>query len=175
MAPLFQTVTDLRLGADVLRRRRHGVIEVVDGRFRRVLLRPYPAVVSLPYVVLVGRWSHRHTSGDRCLLYYSQPRRFPNFLALRYVASSRGSSLAGFFRVLEVLDEIARVKQSDALLTDVADWRISARLLARLGWAPHCPSRWHRHYIKRFYGSYPPRPRWLQPDPIEAVAELALV
>ena len=169
MTSLFQTVTDLRLGADTLRRRRHGVIEVVDGRFRRVLLRPYPAVVSLPYVVLVGAWHHRHTSGDRCLLYYSQPRRFPNFLAIRYVASTRGSSLASFFRVLEVLDEIARAKRSDALLTDVANGRVSPRLLARLGWEAHCPSRWHRHYIKRFYGSYPARPRWLQPAPLSPV------
>jgi hypothetical protein len=163
MTPFFQIVTDLRLGVDILRRRRHGVIEVVDGQFRRVLLRPYPAVVSLPYVVLVGQWSHRHTGGDRCLLYYSQPRRFPNFLTLRYLASTRGSSPASLRRVLEALDEIARLKQSDALLADVANWRISARLLARLGWAPHCGSRWHRHYIKRFYGNYPPRPRWLEP------------
>lgn len=175
MTPLFETVTDLRQQADVLRRRRHGVIEIVDGQFRRVLLRPYPALVSLLYVALVGDWRHRHAGGDRCLLYYSQPRRSPNFLALRYVASSRSASLASLARVLEVLDEIARVKQTDALVTDVANFRISARLLARLGWESHCPSRWHRHYIKRFYGSFPPRPRWLQPDRIESVAELAFV
>ena len=179
MTPLFQTVTDLCSGDDILRRRRHGVIEVVDGRFRRVLLRPYPAVVSLPYAVLAGQWSHRYTGGDRCLLYYSQPRRCPNFLALRYVASSRGASLAGLVRMLEVLDEIARLKRTDALLADVANWRISPRLLARLGWAPHCPSRWHRHHIKRFYGSYPPRPQWLEPPcsarPLAAGVDLAQV
>lgn len=56
---------------------------------------------------------------------------------------------------LAALDEIARIKQTDALLADVLNFRISPRMLARYGWASHKPSRWHRHYIKRFYGSYP--------------------
>ena len=60
---------------------------------------------------------------------------------------------------LAVLDEIARLKQSDALLCQVSNWRISAELLGRAGWVRHCPSRWHRHYIKRFYGVYPPKLR----------------
>jgi len=55
-----------------------------------------------------------------------------------------------------VLDEIARIKRSDALLTDASNLRISDRLLARWGWVPHTSSRWHRHHIKRFYGNYPP-------------------
>lgn len=154
MRRLFETVTDLEQGAEALRLRRHGVIEVVDGRLRSVRLRPYPAWVSAAYVLLVGRGEHRCGSVDRCLLYYSQPWRFPNFLALRYVVSTRRGSLASFFRALAVLDEIARIKRADALLTDVANGRISARLLARLGWEAHCPSRWHRNYIKRFYGVY---------------------
>jgi hypothetical protein len=56
-----------------------------------------------------------------------------------------------------VLDEVARLKASDAILCDVWNWRISDRLLARWGWQPHKPDRWHRHFIKRFYGVYPPR------------------
>ena len=27
--------------------------------------------------------------------------------------------------------------------------------MARLGWEPHKPQRWHRNYIRRFYGTYP--------------------
>jgi hypothetical protein len=162
MRSLFSTITDLTRGAEAIRRGRHGVIEAIDGQFRRVMLRPWPAVVSLPYVLLTGAWQHRHARGDRCVLYYNQPRRYPNFLTLQYVISTRAGSLASFYRVLDVLDEIARIKRSDALLTDVANWRISARLLTRLGWEPHCPSRWHRHYIKRFYGTHPPRPAWLE-------------
>lgn len=156
MRPLLETVTDLGEGAEVLRRRRYGVIEAAGGRFRRVLLRPLPKLVSVPEIRLLGRWVHRHRALDRCLLYYNQPWRFPNFLAVKYVVSARGTTLGTALRVLEVLDEIARLKRTDALLGAVINGRLSARLLARWGWQPHCPSRRQRHYIKRFYGRYPP-------------------
>ncbi len=158
MPPLFQTVTDLDAGADVLRRRRHGMIEARRGSFQRVTLRPFPRLVSVAEILLLGRWWHGYRRGDRCQLYYSQPRRFPDFLALTYVISSRGTTYATLVRVLQVMDEIARIKRSDAILANVSNWRISRRLLARHGWEPHCPSRWQRHYIKRFYGEYPSGP-----------------
>jgi hypothetical protein len=66
---------------------------------------------------------------------------------------------------LAILDEIARLKQSDALLCDAISERITTRLLSREGWEPHCPSLFHRHYIKRFYGVYPPRQGWLPAVP----------
>jgi hypothetical protein len=157
MPPLFETVTDLREQAERLRRR-YGVIEVVDGELRRVVLRPWPKIVSAPGIWLFGGWHHRHCRGDRVLLYYNQPLRFPNFLVLSYFQSARDTTFRSVRRALGTLDEIARLKQSDAILCDVANWRISPRALARFGWAPHCPARWHRHYIKRFYGTYPALP-----------------
>ena len=163
--PLFETVNNLADRAEVLRRRHYGLIEVADGRFRRVLLRPFPRVVSAPEIILLGGMYHRRRAGDRCLLYYNQPRRFPQFLALKYIVSARQTTLRTVTRALAVLDEIARLKRSDALLCDVGNWRISTGLIARWGWEPHCPSRWHRHYIKRFYGEYPPPPCWLQAMP----------
>ena len=157
--PLFETVTDLSSGAEVLRRRAYGVIEVAGGRLRRVVLRPFPKLISAPEAILLGTWHHTHRLGDCVRLYYNQPRRFPNFLAVKYIVSARRTRLSTLVRALEALDEIARLKRSDALLCDVGNWRISSRLLARYGWEPHCPSRWHRHYIKRFYGKYPPPAR----------------
>ncbi len=156
--PLFETVTDLTDGAEILRRRAYGVIEVADGRFRRLVLRPFPKIISAPEILLFGGWYHRHRSGDRLLLYYNQPRRFRNFLALRYVVSARHTRMGTLTRALAVLDEIARLKRSDALLCDVGNWRISTKLMSRWGWQQHCRSRWHRHYIKRFYGEYPRLP-----------------
>jgi pyruvate,water dikinase len=64
--------------------------------------------------------------------------------------------IANRARLCEV---IARLKGSDALLCDVANGRITTKLLSRWGWEPHCPSWFHRHYIKRFYGVYPVRGR----------------
>lgn len=156
---LWEDVTNLSDGTDSLRRRRYGVIEVRQGRFHRVLLRPMPKIASAPGIWLVGGWRHRHLHGDWVRLYYNQPRRFPNFLALKYVESARDASMATVTRALAVLDEIARLKGTDALLCDVANDRITPRLLGRYGWEPHCPTWFHRHYIKRFYGVYPsPRP-----------------
>ena len=172
MVPLFETVTDLVDEADVLARRPYGVIEMVDGRFRRVLLRPYPKMLLGPEIIVFGGRHHRRRRGDRLLLYYNQPRRFRNFLALKYVVSARETSMGGVARALDVLDQIARLKRVDAMLCDVSNWRISKRSLARWGWELHCPSRWHRNYVKRFYGNYPPRPAWMGED--EPAGELML-
>lgn len=157
MPPLFETVTDLAAQADVVRRRRYGVIEVEAGQFQRLRLRPF-AKFYTPYdYFLRGEGFHRSQPGDRCLLYYNQPRQFSNFLALKYVVSTRDATLAAFRGALDVLDEIAEIKRADALLCEVANFRISDRLMARWGWAPHAPARWRRNYIKRFYGVYPAR------------------
>ena len=54
-----------------------------------------------------------------------------------------------------MLDEIARIKGTDAIVAELSNLRISDRLARRWGWEPHVPSSRRRHYIKRFYGSYP--------------------
>jgi hypothetical protein len=158
---LFKTVTDLTAGADLLRRRRFGVIEAANGRFRQVLLRPFPKIVSVPEALWIGGWLHHHRSGDRIRLFYNQPWRSANYLVLKYAESARDTSFGTLTRALAVLDAIARLKRSDALLCDASNNRITTKILGRWGWEPHCRWRFHRHYIKRFYGDYPPAPRWL--------------
>jgi len=157
MLRLFETVTDLERDAEILRRRRYGVVEAVEGRLWQVRLRPFPKLVSAIDILLVGRWRHEILRQDRCLLFYNQPLWHPGFLAVTCLASGRGTRLATVCRALETLDRIAEIKRVDALLCDVANPRISAEILARWGWEPHCPSRWHRNYIKRFYGRYSTR------------------
>jgi hypothetical protein len=146
---------DSDIGA--LRRARYATIEVRDGRLWAIHLRHFPKFVSGLEAQWLGR-RYRRAAGDCCLLYYDQPRRFPNFLALKFVISRRDCSFATFRRALEVLDAVASAKRSDAILCDAWNRRISERLLARWGWEPHKPQRWHRNYIKRFYGVYPETP-----------------
>jgi hypothetical protein len=155
--PLYEVVTDLSAGAETLRSRRYGMIEVADGRFLRVMLRPFPKIVSWGGV-FVGLFRHRRRSGDSIRLYYNRPRRFSSFLVLKYAESAHGTSMASLTRALSALDEIARLNRTDALLCDAANPRLTTRLLARFGWQPHCPSWFHRHFIKRFYGEYPSPP-----------------
>ena len=115
----------------------------------------FPKLVALPELWPVA--SHYHGSGepDRCLLYYNQPRSCPNFIALKYVVSTEATSYATFRAAITSLDAIAAAKQIDAIVCDAANSRLSDRFLARQGWEKHKPERWHRNFIKRFYGEYP--------------------
>jgi hypothetical protein len=159
--------------ADVVARRPYGVIEMVDGRFRRLRLRPFPKYVSLIEALFWGGFCHRRQPGDRLLLFYNQPRQHTNYLSLKYAISSRDTSLATMLGALSVLDEIAHIKRSDAILTDAANFRISDRFLRRQGWERHTKARYHRNYIKRFYGEYP-QVRWIElgQNQLAASAEL---
>lgn len=150
------TITDLAdpAQAQCVRAHRYGVIETRDGRFAWLTLRPWPKL-ALPWDMIWGEHCHRSVAGDRCWLFYNQPRGLPNFLALKFVVSTRAATLATFRGALEALDQVARFKQTDAVVCDAVNWRISDRLMARWGWQPHKPQRWHRNFIKRFYGTFP--------------------
>jgi len=150
---------DWRAGRAEIAGQRYGVIETVAGRLVALHFRPWPKLFAWPEFWPVGPDYHASGRADRCLLYYNQPRRHSQFLALRYMVSQRGATYATLCAALEVLDRVAELKRSDALLCDAANSRISERLMNRFGWEPHKPSRWHRNYIKRFYGRYPARTR----------------
>ncbi len=156
--PWFETITDLSASAATIRRRRYGVIEVVDGKLAGIHLRPFPRIM-----LWAEAWWRRQTRasrkhGDRCRLYYAQPLWHSNYLAVNYVESTPGTSFSSLRLATVILDHIARLKRSDAVFCDVTNAKISDRLLHRWGWAPLRVSRWHRVFIKRFYGKYPELP-----------------
>lgn len=146
---LYAVVRDLATDTDRLRRRGCGVIETACGRLERIVLRPFPKIVTALGSRVFGRLEHRLRRGNRCRLYFNQSRRFPNFLALRYVVTTRDADYATFRAALTALDDLARLKGIDALLCDAANLRLSDRFLARLGWVPHAPMPGHRNFIKR--------------------------
>jgi len=152
---LWQTMTDW--DAETIRRRPYGVIETAAGRLVAIHFRPVPKLLAWPEVLPVGPEYHARGKADRCLLYYNQPRRCRNFLALKYIVSTTGTPYSTFIAAVEVLDRVAEIKRSDAILCDAFNQRLSDRLLRRHGWEPHKPQRWHRNFIKRFYGQYPRR------------------
>jgi hypothetical protein len=170
----FETVTDLDRGAETLRKRRYGVIEMCAGRLVAVRLRPWPKFVSLYDALWLGEGFHRGAEADRCWLYYNQPRSAPSYLTLKYIISGKGCSFATFRRALIVLDQIAQIKRSDAIVCEASNPRISERLLRRWGWERHVPASRRRHYIKRLYGNYPTLPRvpaWSEAEePLEAAS-----
>ena len=131
------------------------MIETAGGELQAVHLRPWPKLLAAPELLPLGPRYHQRGEADRCLLYYNQPRRMPNFLALKYIVSTLGTSYRTFRAALTALDAIAELKHIDAIVCDAANMRLSDRLMARLGWEPHKPQRWHRNFIRRFYGVYP--------------------
>lgn len=157
---LWEVVHDLRDAAETLRRRPYGVIVMEKGRLAAIQLRPWPTLVSTGGVWGAGGLAQR-SAGDHCWLYYNQPCRHRRFLALKFIVSSRGASFATFRNALVVLDEIARIKGTNAIVAEIRNPRVSDRLLHRWGWAPHLESSRRRHFIKRFYGQYPdPEHAW---------------
>jgi hypothetical protein len=165
------TIHDWDANRDLLAARPYGVVETSGGQVVAVHLRWLPKLLAWPEFWPTAPGYHIRGRADRCLLYYNQPRRFPNFLALKYVVSTLGTSFATFRAALVALDRLAELKHTDALLCDAANARISDRLLQRWGWAPHKPQRWRRNYIKRFYGTYPPpASQHASPPPIASLA-----
>ena len=81
-------------GRERIRTRRYGVIETVGGR-----LRGDPPAALAEAGGAAGdcgrsiRGIMRRATADRCLLYYNQPWRMPNFLALKYIVSTAGTQL----------------------------------------------------------------------------------
>lgn len=96
----------------------------------------------------------RPVASDRCELFYHAPLSAPNFLTVDYMRSGPHTSLGTCYAATLVLDEIARIKQSAAIVCHVTNPRISPRLLERWGWQAHCFNWKGRHYIKRLYGEY---------------------
>ena len=154
-AKLFETIHDFEAGRETIAKCSYGVIEVADGEFVGIHLRPWPKIVSVVEAKWMGGWQHERRERDQCLLYYNQPIAHRNFLALKYTVTSYRTTYKTFRRTLIVLDEIAKLKKTDAIVAEVSNKRISDRFMKRCGWEPHLPNKKARHFIKRFYGQYP--------------------
>lgn len=162
---LFETIDNLQRDADKVRERAYGAIEVTAGKLVRIQFRPYPKLIS----GMEARWDaatrFKRRQRDTCRLYYNQPLFHRNYLALSYIESSIDTTWHTLFSTLQLLDRIAYLKQSDAILAELSSDRISDRLMRRWGWERHLPGSRKRHFIKRFYGEYP----------AEVTRELAIV
>jgi hypothetical protein len=148
---------------------RAGVVEVnADGTWT-VQKRFWRKNASLAEVWLLGGYAHGRQAGDICKAYWHVHPGFRQYLCLGYIVSKKSTSFRTFYRAQSLVTEIARIKQSDALLCDVVNSRISDRLLTRWEWERHAKDSRRRLFIKRFYGEYPPRAGWLEhQSPVKA-------
>jgi hypothetical protein len=151
----------LAAGEDLLRTRPYGMIEFAHGRLVRVQLKPWPKIASLIEINWIRGWKNQRRQHDVCRLFYNQPIQHRNYLALTYIESSSQTRAATVLNALKVLDHISMLKRTDAILAEVSNEQISDRLMKRLGWIRHRLNQPKRHWIKRFYGVYPPEAKSL--------------
>ncbi len=162
----LEAVTDLAAQSVLLRQRRAGHIVVANGNLQAVFGRWWPYMGNQLRAAWDRRKKHsvsRKSNGgnaanDRCDLYFHTPLSAPQFLTLSYVHSSDSTSFATVYVATLVLDEVARIKGSLAIVANVTNDKISDRVLSRWGWQPHCLNWSGRHFIKRFYEKYPSVP-----------------
>ena len=154
---LIESVYDVKTQQKSLRRRRYGVIEAAQGKLVRIQLRPWPKFGShLEAHWLTATKSFRQRR-DTCRLFYNEPIGHPGFLSLAFAESSQRTSIRTIFATLNVLDQIAYLKNTNAIVGEVNNKRISDRALRHWGWERHMEHSRKRHWIKRFYGNYPQR------------------
>jgi hypothetical protein len=151
----FETVRDIHRDSQTIARRAYGVVEIIDGKFEAVRLRPFPTMISSVEAAWFGRYQQRCGLSNGCRLYYNQPAGHRSYLALVYVVTTLNATLTTLRLGLKLIDEIARIKRCDAILCQVTNRRLTDRILGRAGWERHLLHRRGRHFIRRFYGQYP--------------------
>lgn len=149
----LQPVVSLETQHELLRARSCGMIIAEAGEFLRIEGRWWAKRPTI-WRAMLDRYC-RPFHGDRCQLFYHLPRSSPGFIALDYLVSGSGTSLKTLGKALQVLDRIAEIRKSDAIVAHLTSSRVSSRLLKRLGWERHLGGAASPHVIRRFYGRYP--------------------
>jgi hypothetical protein len=149
----LRSASHLVRDADLLARRRCGCIVTRAGKLEAVYGRWWPHLGNMMQIL----WDTHFKTLDRdcCRLFYHQPLTSPGYLTLSYVQAGPATSIATLYAAGLILDEIARLRQSNAIVSEISNERISEKWLNRWGWEAHCPHLAGRHFIKRFYGVYP--------------------
>ena len=161
MGRFIQTIHDLRSSQERLASKPYGVIVAEQGVFQSVQIRPFPKLSSLAETLWIGGFSHRRIQRDRVQVFYNQPLRHPNFLVAKYAVSEFGTTLATLRAAFKAFNEIARIKQVDAILCHIVNRRITDRFMQYWGFERHRLSAKGRHYIRRFYGEFPVYTDWV--------------
>ena len=121
-------------------------------------------LVAIQRRLLCGRvsvaqvwWQATYGRSDNevCWLDYHQPVGMPAFLTLDYIRSGKSAGIKSFIGACKILDEIARIRGTQAIVAHVTNQSITDRLLTRLGWQQHMEEWNGRHWIRRFYDGYP--------------------
>ena len=149
----LDSVSDPRLHENKIRKWRCGRIVMQAGKLVEIQQRLLCGNVSVAEVWLQAKFGRR--DDDCCWLDYHQPLGMASFLTLDYIRTGTLASYQTFIGACQILDEIARIRSTAAIVAHVTNRNISDRLLERHGWERHM-ERWKgRHWIRRFYQGHP--------------------
>ena len=133
--------------ADSLRSWRYGEIELSDGKLVAIYPRWWPRLGS--------RWESYQDSYNRklpvdvCRVYYSFPLRAPGYMSVLYAHSGPNTRYKTIRRAVLVVDAIAVLNSSNAIICQIINERGTERLMKRWGYVRHATSLGDNHYIKR--------------------------
>ena len=141
------SVNSIEGNADRIRSWNYGELELFDGKLLGIYPRWWPRITS--------EWESfrdstiRSLPSDFCCAYYAFPRRAPGFMSVLYARSGPNTQYKTLYRAVVVMDEIARLRGSDAIVCQTINLRASERLMNRWGYVRHALALGENHYIKR--------------------------
>ena len=140
-------VTSVDGNADRIRSWNYGELELFDGKLLGIYPRWWPRIAS--------EWESFRDSAirslptDFCRVYYAFPRRVPGFMSVLYARSGPNTKYKTLYRAVVVMEEIARLRDSHAIVCQMINLRASERLMNRWGYVRHALALGNNHYIKR--------------------------
>ena len=132
---------------DRVRSWNYGELELSDGKLLGIYPRWWPRIGSQleafqdSYV--------RTLPTDYCRVYYAFPRSAPGFMSVLYARSGPNTQYKTLFRAVGVMDKIAMLRDSDAIVCQAIGLRTTERLMNRWGYVRHALAVGDNHYIKR--------------------------
>lgn len=131
----------------LIRKWRYGAIEIRDGELVCISARWWPRLAS--------EWESlreqliKTLPGGVCRMYYSFPWRTPGFMVLAYAHSGPDTTYRSIRCGLRCLEQIAIVWDSQAIVCQATNNRLSERTMNRWGYEKHALSLGDNHYIRR--------------------------
>ena len=140
-------VHSIEQNRESLRSWRYGEIEIANGQLTSIYPRWWPRLGS--------RWEsywdryNRKLPTDFCVAYYAFPRSAPGYMSLLYARSGPSTQYKTIYRAVFTLEQIAKLRNSNAIVCEMISERGTERLMNRWGYVRHALSLGDNHYIKR--------------------------
>ena len=125
-----------------------GEIELSHGQLVRIRPRWWPRFGS--------QWESFQDSYVRTLpedflrAYYAFPWRAPGYMTVLYAQSGPRTQYKTLHRAVEAMNEIASLRDTQAIVCQLVNQRGTERLMNRWGYVRHAASLGDNHFIKRF-------------------------